>query len=280
MISDICELLFPNVSGHQNTKLGLLSMMTSQWDTPTERERLHLLLHGKPGTGKSALMLPLEQNWGSKYISTNPSTASLKADARRKDRGAQIFTKNDGNIVCIDDIELFTDMDSSLRDVMERGFYSDTRGGVDLEHAARCRILAATNDIKKMPSPISSRFDLVFNFDFPTVNQSLDIVHQMLHSNNDNIDYLPMLQYYISMAQSHTPSILEKEKIEEQFKIHFKKYGQPNEEGEQKGKEGRWIATVIRIAKAQARIKLGDVGTAEITIALDMKRNSDKILGW
>lgn len=279
-IPHFIDLIFPNVVGHSDVKLGLLVMMTSRWDTPTERGRIHTLLHGKPGTGKSALMLPLEQNWGAKYISLQPSASSLKSDARRKNRGAQIFTKNDGNIICLDDIELFTDMDSSLRDIMERGFYSDARGGVDLEHEARCRILAATNNIKKMSQPIISRFDLVFNFDFPTVQRSMDIVHQMLHSIDNDIDYLPMLQHYIFLTQTHTPLILEKENIETQFKNHFKKYGLPNEEGEQKGKEGRWIATVIRIANGLARIKLGDVGAAEIALALNMKYKSDKILGW
>jgi len=273
------DLLFPNVIGHSDVKIGLLAMMTSQWDAPNERQRIHILLHGKPGTGKSALMFPLERNWEAKYISSSPTAASLKMDARRKDRGAQIFTKNDGNIICLDDIELFADMDSSLRDIMERGFFSDNKGGADTEYPARCRILAATNDIRKMSLPIISRFDLIFNFNFPTVSNSLDIVHQILNNSEEDVEYLPMLQHYIFLTRNHKPVTIEKEKIENQFKIYFEKHGLPHEDGGQTGKEGRWISTIMRLATARARMVLGNVGPAEISFALENKYNSDKIIG-
>ena len=174
-IPTFTDLLFPGVSGYPEVKLGLLCTMANQYDTPTERERIHTLLFGKPGTGKTALMWPLEQNWGAKYISMDPSAASLKADARKKDRGSMIFNKYDGGVVCIDDFELMTGM-NTLRDIMERGSYSDSKGGTDEEHLARCRLVCATNDLREIPIPIVSRFDHVFKFEYPTLSQSMDIV--------------------------------------------------------------------------------------------------------
>ena len=276
-IPAFADLLFPEISGYPDVKLGLMCMMASQWDAPNQRERIHVLLHGKPGTGKSALMLPLEQNWNAKYISMDPSAASLRADARKKDRGSQIFNKADGGIVCVDDFELMQDK-NILRDIMERGYYSDSKGGVDEEYAARCRILAATNDMHKIPMPIVNRFDLVFKFSYPTVGMSMEIVRQMLSTETQEIDYLPMLQHYIYLVNTHEPSAINKKEIERCFEEFFNKYGLPTDTGEKGGKEGRWIATIIRLSTSLARLNLGDIGPATIEQALKMKHRSDEIV--
>jgi DNA replicative helicase MCM subunit Mcm2 (Cdc46/Mcm family) len=276
-IDQIGDLLFPGVSGHSNVKFGLLCMMANQWDLPNERERIHVLLHGKPGTGKTALMWPLELNWGAKYISMDPSAASLKADGRRKDRGSMIFNRSSGGIVCIDDFELMQNK-NTLRDVMERGRYADDKGGADKEYDAYCRILAATNDLRKIPEPIVSRFDLVFRFTFPTIEQSMDIVRQMLNCGDESIDYLPILRHYIYLVQTHTPATTHKSLIEEEFEKYFDKYGMPTEEGSKGGKEGRWIYTISRLSKAIARTNLGNIGPAEVARALEIKHESDEIV--
>jgi len=271
-IERFTDLLFPGVSGYPEVKLGLLCLMANQYDTPTERERIHTLLFGKPGTGKTALMFPLEQDWGAKYISMDPSAASLKSDGRKKDRGSMIFNRYDGSIVCIDDFELMTGM-NTLRDVMERGRYSDVKGGENEEYLARCRLVCATNDLRKIPSPIVSRFDHVFKFEYPTLDQSMDIVRQILYDNENDINYLPILCHYIYLVQTHEPKTVQKKKIEEKFKAYFEKYGI-----EGAGKEGRWINSIARTAKALARLNLGDIGPAEIEKALRIKNKSDEII--
>lgn len=276
-INEIADILFPGVSGYPEVKLGLMCLMANQWDAQDSRERIHVLLYGKPGTGKTALMSPLEENWGAKYISMDPSAASLKSDARRKDKGAQIFNKCDGGIVCIDDFELMSDK-NTLRDIMEKGKYTDTKGGVDEEYNSHCRILAASNDLHKIPAPIISRFDLIFKFIHPNIHQSMDIVRQILNGGSDKPDSLPMLQHYIYLVQIHEPKTVQRNEIEMQFEDYFKKYGIPTEEGEEGGKEGRWINSIMRIAKALARLHLSDLGPEEVKCALAMKHKSDAVI--
>lgn len=250
--------------------------MANKWDGK-DRERIHILLHGKPGTGKTALMFPLEENWDAKYISIDPSAASLKSDARRKDKGAQIFNKCNGGIVEIDDFELFSDP-NSIRDVMEKGKYTDAKGGADEVYDAFIRIIAATNDISRIPAPILSRFDLVYKFSYPTIGQSMDIVRQMLNANEDTMDYLPMLQHYMHLVQAHEPQTVDKDKIEKCFEIYFQKYGHPTDVGDPGGKEPRWINSVMRIAKALARLHISDLGQYEVKCALAMKHESDEVI--
>lgn len=279
-IPEIRELLFPTVAGYPDVKLSLMCLLANPYDG-ARRERIHVLLYGKPGCGKTALMEPLETNWGALYLSMDPSGASLKGDSRREDHGAKILNQSDGGIVCIDDIELMKDM-NVLRDVMESGKYTITKNGIHVEYAARCRLIGATNDIKKVPKPIVNRFDLVHKFDAPTVNQSMEILKQMLRKEFDGADAGPLLQYYYYLAQSHDPQTIDEPEIQERFRAYFEANGEPvtlgNDSEEKEGKEGRWIAGVLRIAKGLARINLTTLGPEQITLALDMKRKSDLII--
>jgi len=251
-------------------------MLVNQWDSTT-RDRIHVLLYGKPGTGKTMLMEPLEKNYNALYISMDATAASLRGDGRKDDHGAKIFNECHGEIICMDDIEKMKDQDV-LRDVMESGRYTVTKGGEHVEYDGQCRIVAATNDITKMPVPVRSRFDLVFKYDFPTIQQAMGIVEQMLNNRENVIDYNPILSHYIGMAKAHEPKIVDKEKISALFEEYFKRYGHPTDAGEPGGKEGRWIVGIFRMAKAIARLNLGDIGPDQITQALNMKKSCDEIL--
>lgn len=272
----IADLMFPEVAGYPEVKYGMMNMLVNQWDGPT-RERIHILLYGKPGTGKTALMEPLETNYNALYISMDATAASLRGDGRREDHGAKIFNECDGEIICIDDIEKMKDMDL-LRDVMEKGIYTVTKNGTHVEYDGHCRIVAATNDIKRMPYPIRSRFDLVYMFKFPTLDQSMNIVRQMLHADTEKPNPGPFLSHYIALAKSHEPEIIEPDHIEDRFQNYFENYGTPTDDGEPGGKEGRWVAGIFRLAKSISRLNLENLGPEQIAQALEMKHTSDEVL--
>ena len=159
-------IVCPEMVGRTDVKQGLLCSLVNQYDTELgksrkRRERIHILLSGKPGTGKTIPLEYLAHSWGAIYISTDPSAATLKGDSRKTNKGVQIFRAYNGGIVCIDDIELMKDI-NLMRDVMESGKYSIDKGGGHEEYNAQCRIIAATNKIDDIPLPILSRFDLIY----------------------------------------------------------------------------------------------------------------------
>jgi len=268
--------MFPGVAGYPDVKYGMMNMLVNQWDGTT-RDRIHILLYGKPGTGKTALMEPLETDHGALYISMDATAASLRGDGRKEDQGAKIFNECDGEIICIDDIEKMKNMDL-LRDIMEKGVYTVTKGGTHVEYDGHCRIVAATNDIKRMPYPIRSRFDLVYMFKFPTLEQSMSIVHQMLRTDAEDSNPGPFLAHYINLAKSHEPETVEPNHIEDRFQNYFENYGIPTDDGEPGGKEGRWVAGIFRLARAIARLNLDNLGPEQIAQALEMKHTSDEVL--
>ena len=262
--------------GRTDVKRGMLAMLTSPEDLKmpggrSRRDRMHILLNGKPGTGKTVFIEHLANEWGAKYISADPSAASLKGDARRKDKGVQIFRQYNKGIICIDDIELMGDTDL-LRDVMERGRYSMTKGGSDEEYESQCRIIAATNDFTELSEPMLSRFDMIYDFNKPTIKETVDIAQALLNFDEESDEYVMcnLIKEHIRISQSFTPSKRDKLKMIECISNYLEERGE--------GKTGRWISSIWRMSRNIAKVRLRDMGPEDVILALQMKEQSDSLL--
>lgn len=261
----------PDYVGRQDVKRAMLCMLTSPHDG-VNRERIHLLLYGHPGSGKTAFLEHLQTDWHAYFSSANPKTSSLKGDARRRDRGVQIFQQYNGGVLCFDDIELMEDLDT-LRDVMESGRYTLTKGGQHDEYEAQCRIVGATNELAHMSEAIKSRFDLVFKFDKPEKDDAIEIWRHILdremQQRNDGLS-TDLLKKHIELCQFWRPSPIEPETLVDIMSDHFDLKGT--------GEDGRWMESVLRIARGMARLRFSDIGEEEIVVSIEMKRSSDKII--
>jgi DNA replicative helicase MCM subunit Mcm2 (Cdc46/Mcm family) len=267
----------PEMVGRTDVKQGILCSLVNPLDTNIgksrrRRERIHVLLYGTVGTGKTIPLEYLSQSWGAIYISADPSAATLKGDARRANKGVQIFSAYNGGVICIDDIELMKDVDL-MRDVMESGKYTLDKGGVHEDYDAQCRIIAATNDIDGLSPAILSRFDLIYDFDLPNIDESISIAKNLLEI--DELDRDIELNYdfiesYIKIASRYVPQKENKEEIMDVMSQTFNRVG---------GRSGRWIASVYRISRAISKMRMKPMGPMEVVEALDMKCRSDKFIG-
>jgi len=276
--SSLPAVFCPELVGRYDVKRGLLCMLVNMQDRNVgsgrkrNRERLHILLYGEPGTGKTIPLDYLSREWGAVYISANPSSASLKGDARRKDRGVQIFSSETGRVVCIDEFELMEDTDT-LRDVMEIGKFTLTKGGHHEEYDAQCSVVCAANDITKLSPAVLSRFDLIYGFDEPTYDESVEIARNLIEIEEDPSSSeitKDFLKEHIGISSDYNPRIRESAEVLSQLELHFRK--------SRKGKTGRWISSVFRISRAIAKIRLNDWGVEEVKCALKMKSYSDSVL--
>jgi len=268
----LSRVFCPEYIGRQDVKRGMLCMLSSPLDTRYHRERIHILLHGYPGCGKTVFLEHLKHNWGAHLSTADPRASSLKGDARRTDLGSQIFRQYSGYPVCLDDIEKMTDVDI-LRDVMESGYYTITKGGINEEFEAQCRIVGATNDITSLSTAMKSRFDLVYKFEKPSIHDSVAILRDMLRreiSGEDkelSVDYLKNHMY---VSQCWYPDITDPDTLCEIAEEDMSVYGS--------GEDGRWLNSILRIARGIARVRLSDIGTDELQVALGMKRLSDSVI--
>jgi DNA replicative helicase MCM subunit Mcm2 (Cdc46/Mcm family) len=262
----------PEFVGRFDVKQAMLCMLASPWDSVSNRERIHVLLYGHPGSGKTVFLEHLHNDWGAYFSSADPRSSALKGDARRKDRGVQIFQMYNGGVLCFDDIELMEDIDT-IRDVMESGKYTLTKGGRHDEYTAQCRIVGATNDFSHMSAAIRTRFDLVFQFDKPPKEDSVQIWKHILdREETEETEGIPLefIKTHIGLSQMWRPSLIDKDELVDVMHTYLS--------GKDSGEDGRWLSSILRIARSIARIRFCDIGENEIRIALSMKQFSDKIM--
>jgi len=268
IIDRICPDLVQDES-LRDVRIGLMCTMVNIFDIKRQRDRLHILLHGQHGTGKTVILDWLNTFHNSCYISCDPTAASLKGNAGMADGGVKILSEYDLGVVCIDDIELMKDTDT-LRDVMEKGMYTLTKGGRHEEYLSRCRIVGACNTLNKLSEPLLSRFDLVYKFDVPTVENAVAIAERIFMGSPDQYDS-EFIEIYFKVVKEFDPQVnITPERIREIFTSHFNNVGG--------GKAGRWIASVKRIARALAKLRMCDITEAELQLAIRLKNKSDTVI--
>ena len=259
------KLVCPELVGHDDVKQAVLLMLVADRDSPLYRNRIHIFVEGVEGTGKTVLMEYLEREFGARYLSQDTTKASLKGDMRRKDRGVQVFAEENGGIICFDEIEEMADRET-LRDVMENGRYKLSKGGAEEEYEAQVRIVAGTNEISKLSRPLLSRFDFVFHFDVPTEEESMEIARRITRRRAGMYESTTkLLREYVGWVLEYEPKIRkdEVEKIDAVFDEYFE---------QSRGKTGRWIDSVHRIARAIARLGRRDITADDIRRAIEMKK--------
>jgi DNA replicative helicase MCM subunit Mcm2 (Cdc46/Mcm family) len=110
----------------------------------------------------------------------------------------------------------------------------------------------------------------------PSVNESIQIARRIIAGVKNRETTDEMLHIYIGAAMGLNPIVRPKDISDLEAKVqpladHFTSIDE--------GRSGRWIRSIIRIAKALARLKLKDEVTGvEIAEAIEMRTTSDNEL--
>lgn len=161
----LSQFIAPHLIGDEwvDIRKAILLMMATQNDG-NQRMRLHTLLFGKAGTGKTELLLFLQEYFDGVLINAeHTSKVGLVGDARG-DMTAGLLADYDGNIICIDELDKMSSKDQSgLLQAMEEGAYTIVKGKHRERFKAEVRVIATANNINKISKPLLDRFDFIFS---------------------------------------------------------------------------------------------------------------------
>jgi len=143
-------------------KCSLLMGVTT--DRPNLRMRLHILLCGGPGTGKSEFLGWWQQKMNGALVNSElTSKTGLVGDARGKTIHPGLLARCNGSVLLVDELDKMSIEDQNgLLQAMEEGKYIITKGRNRQAFKAEVRVIATCNDVNKIQQPLVDRFDFPF----------------------------------------------------------------------------------------------------------------------
>ncbi|MFQ5475194.1 MAG: ATP-binding protein, partial [Candidatus Nanoarchaeia archaeon] len=260
-------LIAPGIIGFDSVKKAVAIQLFS-------KEKIHILLLGDPGTGKTKIldaatkMHPIS----SMGVGSGTSGAGLAVTVRGNEVLPGLLPMADRGLCAIDELNLMKDeARASLYNAMESGFVSYSKGGKHIRFDARVSVLATANPKgdrfkgsdpgelrKQMPfdPALLSRFHLTFFVRRPDVKMFKHISKQLLSNKKDKIPEqdLAFVKRYIKRANDIKDVSLPKRF--EQEVVDFLAEIKTEEDKHLIEVSPRLVVGFMRMAKALARSEL------------------------
>ncbi|KYK23586.1 hypothetical protein AYK21_02315 [Thermoplasmatales archaeon SG8-52-2] len=256
-------------------KCALLLGVTN--DRPNMRMRLHILLCGGPGTGKSEFLGWWQQKMNGFLINSElTSKTGLVGDARGKKIHPGLLAQCNGNVLLADELDKMSlDDQNGLLQTMEEGEYVITKGKNRQTFKAEIRVIASCNDINKIQKPLVDRFDFPFSVERVSRIQRAEYVSDIIDSfmGKNARDYSLVVKGYLNWARKARTRIDPNE--ETAIKKAIKNYILNADENIEGISYRSLEFSILRIAYALALLERSNIKEYHINFAIELK---DKII--
>ena len=253
------KFIAPTVCGYERVKKAILIQLASPDDTKNSRGRIHILLEGEPGTGKSMFREWVTYEMGAEYASMRTTGAGLTRDMKTGEPGA--IDRANNSVWKMLTLEELRDWDRDqlemMKESMSEGRYPLKGAGISELVEANIRVLACTNDIesKKFSQQFLDRFDLIVHFDRPTKEQANPIIDKVVDDfmvNEDTSTEIMQLKKYLWWVKQYYPDF--PKSARDKMKILIKIYKDSKYEDGKKVNIRTDIGGILRFAYTIARL--------------------------
>ena len=223
MVDYLSALICPQLTGEQmeHIKKVALLMLANDRDVHGDRLRLHILLYGPPGVGRSTLLEWFHHELDAEFVGSDTSKAGLKANVQGELTPGKL-AKSHHKILCIDEFELFP-LKDELRDSMEKGRYKMDKGKYDVWLDAELRVLAALNNPRKLSDALLDRFDFKFEIQTPTKPERKRIASKFVRTfiEPKEQESINILKAYMDWISNYTVLKEDIDKIDEVLQAYI-----------------------------------------------------------
>jgi len=181
------KYFFPDLVGEQYDEVrrsALLCAATAGFETGRVRRRLHMLLVGPPGCGKTEILLWFNRHLDAHFVNAEFTTkVGLSADARGGEVTPGVLAEADGGIICIDELDRLAHNDqNALLQAMEEGSYMVIKAKHRKRLRANVVVIASANDKEKIQKPLLDRFDFIHELKTPTREERMKTVGTLVET--------------------------------------------------------------------------------------------------
>ncbi len=261
---EIRAVLAPHILGREEIKEAVTLQLFTE-------ERLHILLLGDPGTGKTDVLSAAQTlaEKSSMGLGSGTTGAGLSVAYAKGEMQKGLLLLAHQGLCCIDELNLMKKDDrAALYNAMEKGFITYAKGGRNEQYEADVRILATANPKgdrfegdsireleKQLPfeKALISRFHFVFLVRKPDTQEFLNITKKILREEKKKHPDSRYAKEYIAHAKKIRVDFPAER--EEQV-MHIAKRIKEQEEKTLIEVSPRLIKGIIGFAKASARAQL------------------------
>ena len=242
-------------------------------DRANMRMRLHMLLCGGPGTGKSEFLSWWQQKMDGILVNSElTSKTGLVGDARGKKITPGLLAQSNGSVLLLDELDKMSIKDQNgLLQAMEEGQYVITKGKNRQTFKAEIRVIASCNDISKITRPLVDRFDFPFKVAKISRIQRSEYVSDIIDSfmGTNSKDYSQVVRAYLNWSTNAKTGINPDESTE--IKKAIKNYIL-HSDSDIEGVSYRSLEfSIIRIAYALALLERSKINKKHIDFAIELK---------
>lgn len=258
----------PKVEEMKEAKQAILVSEASLDDMHGDRFRIHVLLHGDKGTGKSALSTWQANKLGHNHVGKRTTDVGLTGDMRGDEPTPGALPNAHGQHLIVEELDEFDRDDrGGALESMSEGVVSLTGGGSDVKFHAEATITATANRTEDWRPELLDRFDFRIECEQPNKDQGSKIVKGRVDSfGREKKDYEgKKLRKYLQWVREFEPEM--PDDVREEVKDLLDTYIQKNDDD---SIEVRQYERFIRIAHAIARLNHRDVRTEDVMRAIDL----------